>query len=64
MKIITAAICANCDEIYDTALYRVCPACASDTSMFISKFLGTIKVVDEPGDKIPTALTTKNIKQR
>jgi len=54
MKVITSAICDNCSEVYDAALYRVCPACASEKSMFLSAMINKVTVQDEPGDDIPT----------
>lgn len=43
MKISTARICLDCDEVFDGAtggFYRtVCPACASKETVLLSKFL-------------------------
>lgn len=38
MKTATAAICTKCDEVYDSALYRVCPACScTDATRLVDK---------------------------
>ena len=47
MKIATATICTKCDEVYDSALYRVCPACScTDAMRLVDKI--SPPIVDNP----------------
>lgn len=32
MKLTTAVVCTKCTEVFDSQLYRVCPACAGQDS--------------------------------
>jgi predicted nucleic acid-binding Zn-ribbon protein len=51
MKLITAVVCITCDEVFDSALYRVCPSCANADFKKISDMIGVATICNEKDGK-------------